>query len=123
MKTFFKAFAATTFFSTAALAGSAEFHPSTYTTYKKHAAHSGSVTVLSTLPRNELSYTEIGMVRIPTQKVSNYGEALDYIKNAAAKHGGTAIVLEDDAKLFMAGGVTSRGTAPRNVSAIALIRH
>ena len=123
MKTFIKTVAAVSLLSSAAIADSAEFHPSTYTTYMQHAAYDGSVKVLNRLPNDELSYTEIGMVRISTNRVSDYYEALGEIKEAAAKHGGTAIVLQDDAKLYMAGGMTSRGTEPQNVTAIALITH
>lgn len=122
MKTFIKTFAMATLVSGAALAD-AEFHPSTYTTYKKHGAYDGSVQVLQSLPQNELSYTEIGMVRVPTGKVGNFYEALDQMKQAAAKHGGTAIILEDDAKLFSEGALTDRGTQPANATAIAVIRH
>lgn len=122
MKTFLKTFAVTALISGTAFAG-AEFHPSTYTTYVKHNAHKGSVEVLQRLPSDQLSYTEIGMVRIPSDKVANYYEALSEIKEAAAQHGGTAIILEDDAKLYSAGGLTARGTAPRNITAIAVIRH
>lgn len=122
MKTFLKTFAAVSLMSGAAFAD-AEFHPSTYTTYKKHGAYSGSVQVLNNLPGNELSYTEIGMVRVSTKEVGSFYDALDQLKDEAAKHGGTAVVLEDDAKIFSEGGVTERGTTPENVTAIAVIRH
>lgn len=123
MKTFLKTVAAVSLISGAAHAEKAEFHPSTYTTYKQHSAHNGSVQVLEALPSNELSYTEIGMVRIPTKSVSDYQQALAEIKAAAAKHGGNAIVLEEDAQLFSSGALTPRGTAPANVTATAVIRH
>lgn len=123
MKTFIKAtLLSTSLIATAAFAG-AEFHPSTYTTYVQHDAHRGEVNVLHGLPKDELSYTEIGMVRISSDQVSDYYEALEAIKSAAARHGGNAIVLADDAKLFMSGGLTDRGTSVRNISAIAVIQH
>ena len=122
MKLLTTTFAISALLASSAFAG-AEFHPSTYTTYKKHGPNNGSVRVLNRLPKDELSYTEIGMVRISTKQVGGYYEALDEIKEAAAKHGGNAIVLEDDAKLFSAGATTSSGKTPRNVSAIAVIQH
>jgi hypothetical protein len=63
------------------------------------------------------------MVRVSTKKVSDYYQAIDEIKEAAAKHGGTAIVLADDAKIYSAGGMTASGKTPKNVSAIAVIQH
>lgn len=116
----FAAFALCALLSTNGFA-EAEFHPSTYTTYKQHSAYKGDVEVLPALPQDNLNYTEIGLVRISTKQVNNYNQALDQIKAAAARHGGNTIVLEDDAKLFAAGNVTPSGNKPRNVTAVALI--
>ncbi len=122
MKRILAALSITAVMSSAAFAG-AEFLPSTYTTYKKHSPNTGSIRVLQRLPADELSYTEIGMVRVSTKSISDYYQAIDEIKAAAAKHGGTAIVLSDDAKIYSAGGMTASGTTPKNVSAIAVIQH
>lgn len=122
MKHLMKIIALSALIASPAFAG-AEFHPSTYTTYKKHGPNNGSVRVLNRLPKDELSYTEIGMVRISTKQVGSYYDALEEIKDAAAQHGSNAIVLEGDAKLFSAGATTPSGSTPRNVSAIAVIQH
>lgn len=106
--------------STAALASDAEFHPSTYTTYKKHQPNSGEVELLSELPPVG-QYIEIGVVRVSTNKVSDFYDALDELKEAAARHGSNAIVLEEDARIFSEGGTTDRGTQPVNATAMALI--
>ena len=121
MKSFFAATIATVILSAAAHAGEAEFHPSTYTTYKKHGPHSGSVQVLERLPAVG-TYTEIGIVRIKTQTTNGHS-VVGELKEKAAQHGGTAIILEDDAKIFMADGVTPSGSKPQNATAIAVIRH
>lgn len=104
-----------------ASAYAAEFHPSTYTTYKKHGPYGGTVGVLNDLPAVG-SYTEIGIVRVPTGDVSDYYTALDDLKKAAAEHGGTAIVLQPDAKLFAEGKNTDNGTPPHYATAIAIIQ-
>jgi len=111
---------ATCLLSTAALASDAEFHPSTYTTYKKHQPNLGDVQLLSELPPVG-EYIEIGVVRIATKKVSGFYDALDELKATAARHGGNAIVLEEDARIFSKGGTTDRGTRPVNATAMALI--
>lgn len=121
MKLILKAAAvAAIFVATQAQASDATFHPSTYTTYKKHGPYNGSVRVMEQLPAVG-KYIEIGLVRVPTSKVSSSYQALDELKEAAAQHGGTAIVLEDDARIFCAGGHTERGTTPINATATAVI--
>ncbi|MCI5049607.1 MAG: hypothetical protein MRY32_04670 [Rickettsiales bacterium] len=104
----------------AGAAMAAEFHPSTYTTYKKHAAYDGRVDVLSGLPSGN-GFTEIGIVRVPTAAFPDYDAAISALKNKAAQHGGTAIVLQDDAILYGQGANTDSGRKPRHVSAIAII--
>lgn len=122
MKTWMTAFAATAMLtSTAAFAGDATFHPSTYTTYKKHAPHTGDVDVLQGMPSGT-SHTEIGIVRVKSEQAESFDVALNSLKERAAKHGGTAIVLQDDAQIFAEGGMTEKGTPPENVSAIAIRR-
>ena len=113
-------FLAVTMTASAALAADAEFHPSTYTTYKKLGPSEADVKVLEALPPVG-KYIEIGLVRVGTDKVSDYDEALNDLKKATAAHGGTAIVLEDDSKIFASGGTTSRGTRPINATATAIV--
>lgn len=120
MKLSLSVFVVSLMVTSAAMAADAEFHASTYTTYKKHSPYAGSVKVLDRTP-DIGQYIEIGLVRIGTDKVYSYYDALDELKEAAAKHGGTAIVLEDDAKIFSEGGTTDRGTRPLNATATAVI--
>lgn len=103
-----------------ASAEDAEFHPSTYTTYKKHGPNSGSVKVLEVLPPVG-KYIEIGVVRVGTDKISDYYDALSDLKQAAAAHGGNAIVLEEDTRILSNGGLTDRGTRPLYATATAVI--
>ncbi|MAR56177.1 MAG: hypothetical protein CMM93_03245 [Rickettsiales bacterium] len=100
--------------SSAAMAG-AEFHPSTYTTYMQHPPYKGYVKLLSDLPQDEASYTEIGMVRIDVDEVRGFDDAMDRLKAMAAQHGGMAIIPDDDARM-MASGAT-----PKNATATAVI--
>ncbi len=120
MKTFIATLAATALLSTATIAADAEFHPSTYTTYKKHGPYSGSVKILEKLPAPG-QYTEIGIVRVPTSKVASSSQAIRLLKAKAAQHGGNALKLEDDAVIFANGGTTDRGTRPQHATAIAVI--
>lgn len=120
MKLILKAAAITLCFASAASATDASFHPSTYTTYKKHGPYSGDVKVMERFPEVG-KYIEIGLVRVPTNQVNNGYQALDELKEAAARHGGMAIVLEDDARIFMGNGTTERGTRPINATATAVI--
>lgn len=120
MKTLLTTLAISAFLSSAAFAADAEFHPSTYTTYKKHGPYNGAVRVLDRLPPAG-QYTEIGLVRVGTDNVNNFSDAEQSLKSAAAQHGGTAIILEDDARLFSQGGLTPRGTTPQNATATAVI--
>lgn len=120
MKLFLSILAVSSMLAGTASAQDAEFHASTYTNYKKHGPYNGSVQVLNTFP-DVGEYIEIGLVRIGTDKVYNYYDALDELKEAAARHGGMAIVLEDDAKLFSEGHLTDRGTRPLNATATAVI--
>ena len=126
MRSTFKALISASMLSTAllsgaAFAGPAEFHPSTYTTYKQHGPNQGSVEVLSQLPADDRTYIEIGLVRIPTSTAGSYSTAIDALKEKAAEHGGNAIALEEDAKLFSAGANTPRGTQPVYATATAMI--
>ena len=120
MKLVLKAAVAALCFASQAYAIDASFHPSTYTTYKKHGPYSGSVQVMENFPAVG-KYIEIGLVRVPTDQVSGGSEAISELKEAAARHGGMAIVLEDDARIFNAGGTTERGTRPINATATAVI--
>lgn len=122
MKTWITALAATAMLtSTAAYAADATFHPSTYTTYKKHAAYNGDVDVLHNAPGGN-NYTEIGIVRVKSKTAGSFDVALNSLKKSAAEHGGTAIILQDDAEIYAEGGTTDKGTPPENVSAIAIRR-
>ena len=122
MKTWMSALAATAMLTgTAAFAADATFHPSTYTTYKKHSAYNGDVDVLQGMPSGT-AHTEIGIVRVKSKSAGSFDVAVNSLKKRAAKHGGTAIVLQDDAQIFAEGGVTDKGTPPENVSAIAIRR-
>lgn len=120
MKLVIKAAIVALCFTSQAYAIDAEFHPSTYTTYKKLAPYNGSVQVMEHLPAVG-KYIEIGLVRVPTDRVSSSSEAISELKQAAAQHGGVAIVLEDDARIFAAGGTTERGTRPINATATAVV--
>jgi hypothetical protein len=73
------------------------------------------VSLLPYLPRDERSYTEIGMVRIDTDEVRDYNDAMNRLKVVAARHGGTAIIPSDDARMM------ANGSRPKNATAVAVI--